>query len=290
MSKQLKSDLILLFVTMIWGTTFIIVKNAVKLVPVYNFLFLRFLVAFLVLAAIYFKKLKTIDMRTLIISSIIGIMLFAGFALQTTGLKYTSASKSGFITGFSVVLVPMLEAVLLKAKPSKSSIAGIILAVVGLGFLTTNIEFSINFGDFLTLLCAVAFAMQIVLIAKYAPSIDTYSLAIVQIAVVAALSGLFSILFEKPFIPASFNTWSAILITGILATAFALVAQNAMQANTSATHAALIFSLEPVFSAIAAFLIAGEVMSFRAIIGAILMFTGIILSEIPETYKSTRER
>lgn len=290
MSKQLRSDLVLIFITVIWGTTFIIVKNAVKLVPVYNFLFLRFLVAFLVLAAIYFKRLRNIDRKTLIISIIIGIMLFAGYALQTTGLKYTTASKSGFITGFSVVLVPVLEALIIKTKPTKSSIAGIILAVVGLWFLTTNIDFSINFGDFLTLLCAVAFAMQIVLISKFAPSIDTYLLAIIQIAVVLALSGIFSILFEKPSIPASFDIWSAILITGILATAFALAAQNTMQANTSATHAALIFSLEPVFSAIASFLIAGEVMSFRAIIGAFLMFTGIILSEIPETDKTTSKR
>lgn len=285
MSKQLRSDLVLVFVTLIWGTTFIIVKNAVKLLPVYNFLFLRFFIAFLVLALFYFKKLKAIDKRTLVISSAVGIMLFAGYALQTTGLKYTTAAKSGFITGFSVVLVPVLEAVLIKAKPSKSSVIGIIFAVIGLGLLTTNVNFSINFGDLLTLLCAAAFAMQVVLIAKYASSIDTYLFATIQIAVVAALSGIFSILFENPTIPLSLDIWPAILITGILATAFALSAQNAMQANTSATHAALIFSLEPVFSAIAAFLIAGEVMSFRAVIGAILMFAGIILSEIPDKDK-----
>ncbi|EIW00649.1 DMT family transporter [Thermoanaerobacter siderophilus] len=282
MSKQLKSDIVLILVTMVWGSTFIIVKNAIQTLPVYNFLFMRFLLAFLLLAIIFHKKLKNIDNKTLAAASIIGTMLFLGYAFQTMGLKYTTASKSGFITGFSVVLVPILEAVLLKRKPSKPAILGILLAFIGLILLTTNIDLSINIGDFLTLLCAFAFGMQIVLIAKYASTLDTYLLATIQIGVVAVLSGIVSLIFEKPFIPTSLDVWPAIIITGVFATAFAYVAQNTMQAYTTATHTALIFALEPVFAAIAAFLIAGEVMSFRAIIGGIFMFAGIVLSELPE--------
>ncbi|ADD01931.1 protein of unknown function DUF6 transmembrane [Thermoanaerobacter italicus Ab9] len=282
MSTQLKSDIVLILVTMVWGTTFIIVKNAIQTLPVYNFLFIRFLLAFLLLTIIFHKKLKTIDKKTLAVASVIGTMLFLGYAFQTMGLKYTTASKSGFITGFSVVLVPILEAVFLKRKPSKSSILGIVLAFIGLILLTANIDFSINIGDFLTLLCAFAFGMQIVLIAKYASTLDTYLLATIQIGIVAFLSGIITLLLEKPFVPTSFNVWSAIVITGVFATAFAIVAQNTMQAYTTATHAALIFALEPVFAAIAAFLIGGEVMSFRVILGGIFMFTGIVLSELPE--------
>jgi drug/metabolite transporter (DMT)-like permease len=267
---------------MVWGTTFIIVKNAIQTLPVYNFLFIRFLLAFLLLTIIFHKKLKTIDKKTFAVASVIGAMLFLGYAFQTMGLKYTTASKSGFISGFSVVLVPILEAVFLKRKPSKSSILGIVLAFIGLILLTANIDLSINIGDFLTLLCAFAFGMQIVLIAKYASTLDTYLLATIQIGIVALLSGIITLLLEKPFVPTSFNVWSAIVITGVFATAFAIVAQNTMQAYTTATHAALIFALEPVFAAIAAFLIGGEVMSFRAILGGIFMFTGIVLSELPE--------
>ncbi|KHO61173.1 multidrug DMT transporter permease [Thermoanaerobacter sp. YS13] len=283
MSKQLKSDIVLILVTMVWGSTFIIVKNAIQTLPVYNFLFIRFLLAFLLLAIIFHKKLKNIDNKTLAAASIIGTMLFLGYAFQTMGLKYTTASKSGFITGFSVVLVPILEAVFLKRKPSKPAILGIVLAFIGLILLTTNIDLSINIGDFLTLLCAFAFGMQIVLIAKYASTLDTYLLATIQIGMVALLSGIVTLLFEKPFIPTSVAVWPAIIITGVFATAFAIVAQNTMQAYTTATHTALIFALEPVFAAIAAFLIAGEVMSFRAILGGIFMFAGIVLSELPET-------
>ncbi|MBT1279283.1 DMT family transporter [Thermoanaerobacter sp. CM-CNRG TB177] len=282
MSTQLKSDIVLILVTMVWGTTFIIVKNAIQTLPVYNFLFIRFLLAFLLLTIIFHKKLKTIDKKTLAVASVIGAMLFLGYAFQTMGLKYTTASKSGFISGFSVVLVPILEAVFLKRKPSKSSILGIVLAFIGLILLTANIDLSINIGDFLTLLCAFAFGMQIVLIAKYASTLDTYLLATIQIGIVALLSGIITLLLEKPFVPTSFNVWAAIVITGVFATAFAIVAQNTMQAYTTATHAALIFALEPVFAAIAAFLIGGEVMSFRAILGGIFMFTGIVLSELPE--------
>jgi len=282
LSKQLQSDIVLTLVTMIWGSTFIIVKNAIQSLPVYNFLFIRFLLAFLLLAAIFYKKLKKIDKSTLMAASLIGTMLFLGYAFQTMGLLYTTASKSGFITGFSVVLVPILEAILLKRKPTKAATVGVVLAFIGLILLTTNIDLSINIGDFLTLLCAFAFAMHIVLISKYASKMDTYLLATIQIGMVALLSGIVSLIFEKPFTPTSLDVWGAIIITGVFATAFAFVAQNTMQAYTTATHTALIFSLEPVFAALAAYLIAGETMSIRAIIGGAFMLAGIILSELPE--------
>ncbi|WKV08510.1 DMT family transporter [Thermoanaerobacterium sp. CMT5567-10] len=285
MTKKLKSDIMLILVTVIWGSTFIIVKNATSVIPVYNFLFLRFMLAFIVLAILYGKRLINIDKRTFIVSVLVGTMLFLGYAFQTLGLKYTTASKSGFISGFNVVLVPILEAFFLKAKLSKTSWISVILAMVGLLLITTNVDLKINFGDFLTFLCAVSFAFQIVLIAKYAPSVDTISFAMIQILVVAILSGILSFIYEKPTIPANKTVWFALILTGIFATAFALTVQNTMQANTSATHAAIIFSLEPVFSAITAFLVAGEVMTLKSIIGGFLMLLSMILSEIPSKDK-----
>lgn len=285
MTKKLKSDIMLILVTVIWGSTFIIVKNATSVIPVYNFLFLRFLIAFIVLAILYGRRLVNIDKRTFIVSVLVGTMLFLGYALQTLGLKYTTASKSGFISGFNVVLVPILEAFFLKAKLSKTSWISVILAMVGLLLITTNVDLKINFGDFLTFLCAVSFAFQIVLIAKYAPSVDTISFATIQILVVATLSGILSFIYEKPTIPTNKTVWFALILTGIFATAFALTVQNTMQANTSATHAAIIFSLEPVFSAITAFLVAGEVMTLKSIIGGFLMLLSMILSEMPSKDK-----
>ncbi|AEF17839.1 MULTISPECIES: DMT family transporter [Thermoanaerobacterium] len=281
MSKKLKSDIMLLLVTVIWGSTFVVVKNATSILPVYNFLFLRFSIALIILVIMFGKRLLHIDKNTFAVSIIVGIMLFLGYAFQTLGLKYTTASKSGFITGFNVVLVPILEAFFLKAKLSKTSWLSVLLALGGLFLMTANIDLKINFGDFLTLLCAVSFAFQVVLIAKYAPSVDTISFAIIQIFVVTLLSGILSFVYEKPTIPTDKTVWFALILTGIFATAFALAVQNTMQANTSATHAAIIFSLEPVFSAITAYLVSGEIMTLRSIIGGFLMITSMILSEMP---------
>ncbi|ORX23135.1 multidrug DMT transporter permease [Thermoanaerobacterium sp. PSU-2] len=281
MSKNLKSDIMLLLVTVIWGSTFVVVKNATSILPVYNFLFLRFLIALIVLVIMFGKRLLHIDKKTFAVSIIVGIMLFLGYAFQTLGLKYTTASKSGFITGFNVVLVPILESIFLKAKLSKTSWLSVLLALAGLFLMTANIDLKINFGDFLTLLCAVSFAFQVVLIAKYAPSVDTVSFAIIQIFVVTLSSGILSFVYEKPIIPTDKTVWFALILTGIFATAFALAVQNTMQANTSATHAAIIFSLEPVFSAITAYLVSGEIMTLRSIIGGFLMLISMILSEMP---------
>lgn len=281
MSKNLKSDIMLLLVTVIWGSTFVVVKNATSILPVYNFLFLRFLIALIVLVIMFGKRLLHIDKKTFAVSIIVGIMLFLGYAFQTLGLKYTTASKSGFITGFNVVLVPILESIFLKAKLSKTSWLSVLLALGGLFLMTANIDLKINFGDFLTLLCAVSFAFQVVLIAKYAPSVDTVSFAIIQIFVVTLSSGILSFVYEKPIIPTDKTVWFALILTGIFATAFALAVQNTMQANTSATHAAIIFSLEPVFSAITAYLVSGEIMTLRSIIGGFLMLISMILSEMP---------
>jgi len=281
LSKKLKSDIMLLLVTVIWGSTFVVVKNATSILPVYNFLFLRFSIALIILVIMFGKRLLHIDKNTFAVSIIVGIMLFLGYAFQTLGLKYTTASKSGFITGFNVVLVPILEAFFLKAKLSKTSWLSVLLALGGLFLMTANIDLKINFGDFLTLLCAVSFAFQVVLIAKYAPSVDTISFAIIQIFVVTLLSGILSFVYEKPTIPTDKTVWFALILTGIFATAFALAVQNTMQANTSATHAAIIFSLEPVFSAITAYLVSGEIMTLRSIIGGFLMITSMILSEMP---------
>lgn len=281
MSKKLKSDIMLVSVTIIWGSTFVIVKKATSILPVYNFLFLRFLIALIVLVIMFGKRLLHIDKNTFAVSIMVGIMLFLGYAFQTLGLKYTTASKSGFITGFNVVLVPILESFFLKTKLSKASWLSVLLALSGLFLMTANIDLKINFGDFLTLLCAVSFAFQVVLIAKYAPSVDTVSFAIIQIFVVTILSGIFSFVYEKPAIPTDKTVWFALILTGIFATAFALAVQNTMQANTSATHAAIIFSLEPVFSAITAYLVSGEIMTLRSIIGGFLMLLSMILSEMP---------
>ncbi|WP_427338209.1 DMT family transporter [Caloranaerobacter sp. DY30410] len=280
MSKQLKADLALLLVTIVWGSTFVITKNALKDIPTYNFLTIRFFVAFIVSSLIFFNNMKNLNKKTLFLGSIIGIVLFAGYAFQTVGLLYTTASKSGFITGFSVVLVPVFSAILLKKIPNISTIIGVLLAILGLGFMTLNSNLSLNIGDLYTLICAFAFAFHIILVGKYTTEVDSIALAVIQIGIVGILSLIFSLSTENFIIPKSTDVWIAIFITGILATSGAYIIQNTMQRFTSPTHTALIYTAEPVFSAIFAYIFLHEVMTFKAILGSIFILTGMILGEI----------
>ncbi|RKD28967.1 DMT family transporter [Thermohalobacter berrensis] len=288
MSKQLKADLSLLSVTVVWGASFVITKNALQDIQTYNFLAVRFLIAFLSSAIIFYKNMKNINKKTLLYGALIGVVLFGGYAFQTVGLNYTTASKSGFITGFSVVLVPIISALLLKKTPETSTIIGVILAITGLGLMTLNSELSLNIGDFYTLLCAFGFAFHIILVGKYTVDVDSIALAVIQIGVVGILSLIFSLSSENFFIPKSFDLWFAILITGTLATSGAYLIQNTMQKFTSPTHTALIYTGEPVFSAVFAYILLGERMATKAIVGSILILLGMILGELKLNFKNIK--
>lgn len=288
MTKQFKADLALLLVTVVWGSTFVITKNVLKDIPTYNFLAIRFLTAFIFSSVVFYKSFFSLDKNTIKYGILIGIVLFIGFAFQTVGLNYTTASKSGFITGFSVVIVPLISAIMFKNLPNLSIITGVVLAVIGLGLMTLDSSLVPNIGDFYTLIAAVFFALHIILVGKYTVNVNSINLAIIQIGVVGFSSLLFSLSTESFTIPSTVNTWGGILITSILATSGAFIVQNTMQKFTSATHTALIYTAEPVFSAIFAFMLIGERMTNKAIFGSILILLGMILGEIKIDFKTNR--
>ncbi|MGI6703778.1 MAG: DMT family transporter [Clostridia bacterium] len=248
MHKQLKADVTLLLVVIIWGSTFVITKDAIQHIQTYNFLTLRFVLAALLLALFSFKKLPGLDRITVKNGVILGLMLFGGYAFQTVGLNYTTASNSAFITGFSAVIVPILSTFMLKKRPQLSAVLGVVLAVAGLGLLTLGDSFMLNIGDVYTLLCTLFYALQIIMLDRYTHMSDPMLLATVEITVVALLSTLFTLVFEQPVIPAAPSVWLAVLITSLLATTFAFIAQNIAQKYTTPTHTALIFLGEPVFA------------------------------------------
>lgn len=280
MSKQLKADLSLLAVTVVWGSSFVLTKNSLDHLSTYNFLAIRFILASVVSALIFYKNMININKNTIKYGILIGIILFAAYAFQTVGLNYTSASKSGFITGFSVVIVPILSALLLKVKPNKAAIVGVVLAIVGLGFLTLDSTLTLKIGDFYTLICALMFALHIITVGKYTGEVDSIAMAIIQIGVVGILSLIFSFATEKPVFPTELEIWSSIFILAVLGTSGAYIIQNLMQKFTSPTHTALIYSGEPVFGAIFAYFLAGEILTGRAILGCMLILSGMIVSEL----------
>lgn len=296
------ADITLLLVAFIWGTTFLIVQQAISSLPPNTFNAVRFSVAalflFIIQVSMYRHQLKEWRGPLLVAGIIIGFWLCLGYALQTMGLMYTTPSKAGFITGLSVVLVPLFSFLLMRDRVKPIAIVGVILAAFGLYLLTQNQTFSFNLGDLLVFGCAICFAMQIVVTGKYAPRFPALPLAIVQLGTVAVLSWLYAFFFEdwrRAFDPEVLflpEVALGLIITSIFATALAFLAQTALQKQTSSTRVALIFALEPVFAALTSYIFINEVLNGRQLTGCLLIFTGMILAELPiqEWIRNARAR
>lgn len=282
--KGIQAEIYLLGIVTIWGATFAIVKGILDQIMPFTFLAYRFFWAAFILGLIFWKRLKNIDKIILRKGFLIGIFLFLGFVFQTVGLKYTTATKAGFITGLSVVLVPIISHFFIREKIFKNSIIGVILAVIGLWFLNYNSSFIFNFGDFLVLLCAVSFAMHIISVGLYARKVDYVLLVIVQLTTVFVLSFLMALFFERPGIHLYYpsGVWWSIILTGIFATALAFYMQNKFQRYSTATKTAIIFSGEPIFAAMFAYLLLGEKVGVIAWIGGLLIIFGMIISQREE--------
>lgn len=281
MTKKTKADLALVAVTVGWGASFIFTKEAVNQIEVFNFLALRFFIAFAFSAIVFHKKMLKINKKGMLYGTILGCVLFSGFAIQTIGIQYTSVSNSAFITGLSVVLVPIILAFINKKLPSKKIFVCSLMAVSGLAMLTLNNGLTgINIGDLLTLLSTLGFATHIITVGKLANMEEPLSMAIVQIGVVSLLSMIASLMFETPTLPTTVPLWLNISALGLVCTAGAFITQNLAQKYTSASHTALIYTLEPVFAAVAGYIILGELLSGISMFGAILIVSGMLLAEI----------
>ena len=291
MKKPLVADLSLLLVTIIWGTTFVLVQNAIDFLEPFSFNSIRFLAAaiILIVCLVIFDKeqLKKLDVKLLLSGVFIGFWLFLGYATQTIGLLYTTSSKAGFITGLSVVLVPLFSMMLLKQFPNRNAVFGVLTATIGLFLLTMTDVTSLNKGDGFMFICAVSFALQIIYTGKFSSKYPTLLLTVIQITTVAVLSIISSFLFEdwkRSFdleILLTQDVLIALLITSIFATALAFLIQTGFQKYTTATRVALIFAMEPVFAAITGYYWANERLSYSALVGCFLIFAGMIFAEMP---------
>jgi len=278
-----RADLALVGIAFIWGATFVVVKQALEDVSTLLFLALRFSLAALALA-VAFRPLpsKFAQPRTLLRGgALAGLCLWAGYVFQTVGLRYTTPSKSAFITGLSVVMVPLLGAALGRKLPAVVEILGVTAATAGLGLMTLNLDtLAVERGDLLTLCCAVGFAVHILAVGHYAPRVSFEALALAQIATAAVLSLGTCWWVEVPVIRWSAGVVAALVATGLLATALAFSVQAWAQRHTTPTRTALIFALEPVFAWLTSFVLTGEVLSARAALGGVLILAGILIVEL----------
>ena len=275
--KSWRGELALVGVTIIWGSTFVLVKSALSDVSTFFFLALRFTVAALALAVIYRGAIRSDGILPGLLA---GALLFTAYVFQTTGLELTTPSMSAFLTGLSIPMVPLIGSLVYKNRPRLFELAGILIATLGMALMTLPAgKFEMSRGDFLSFLCAVTFALHIVVISHYSPLIGFQTLAVIQVATAATL-GIVSFPFFEPLrFHLSGTVAAAVLVTGLLATALAFTTMAWAQQFTSATRAALIFALEPVIAWVTSYLLMGERLPARGKLGAVAILAGVLLVE-----------
>jgi len=285
-SKQFISILGLLFTTVIWGATFILVKWTIEELDVYYFLFLRFFAATVFMLIIFGKRLRGIDKDTIFSSLILSILFGGSFILQTEGLSKTSATNTAMITGLYLVIIPIISSLFLKESIRLLSIIGCVFSIAGLYLLTQYNYSGISLGDLLALGCAFGFAWHIVLTGKFTKRHKTIPLVLFQFIFISIFFGIITLAKGSYTAHISEISWITIAITSILASVFALIIQTAAQKHVDPTRVGIIFALESVFGAFFACRIGGETITNLALAGAGLMLIGMILSEIHPIVKS----
>ncbi|HWZ97012.1 MAG TPA: DMT family transporter [Candidatus Dormibacteraeota bacterium] len=286
-NKRFRADLGLMFCTILWGSTFVVVKNSLDNSSVFLFLALRFTLAGILMALWRPQVFASIEREEIFAGLRLGFFMFAGYAFQTAGLQYTSASNSGFVTGSSVVLVPLLFGIFWGHRLTIWVYAGALAAGFGLYYLTIPAEgvAHLNKGDVLTFVAAASYAVHIILVSEYTKQHSASALSVLQVIACAGMAwimtGIAAAIRWQPvrFVP----SWSLLLgisICAVFATAVAFSIQLWAQQYTTPGHAAILFTLEPVFAVLTSYIFLGERLAMRAIFGAAFVLAGILIAEL----------
>ena len=284
--RKLKAELILVFIATIWAGTFVIIKITLTELPPFYFIAFRFSIAAIIFYLLVFNKLSGWSKDALKAGLILGTLLFAGFASQTSGLLYTTASNSALITGVNLLIVPFAQYFIIKRKVGFENWTGVIVVLIGLYLLTNPAVNGINKGDLITLICAFAWAFYIIYLDVFSRKYNLYVLVLTQFVLVSLLSFLFAVLFESTG-EIHFNTTSilGLLYTAIPATLLATFLGNKWQKETTPIRAALLITFEQPAAVVFAIIFLKDAFSFLQLIGGVLMITGILFSETFEYIK-----
>jgi len=285
-SSPTVASVALVGVTAVWGYTFLVVQDATARMPVMDFLAWRFLVASVVMIALRPTCLRNVTRLELLRGVGLGTILGLGYIAQTYGLRYTSAAISGFITGMFVVLTPVMSWILLRRKTSRNTWLVIALATLGLALLSLN-GWSVRIGELLTLGCAVFYAIHIVLLGEWSSQYDPYAFALLQIGAVAVIS-LIAATPGGIAVPPDPGVWAVVGITGILATAVAFLVQTWAQSLVSATRAAVVMTMEPVFAGLFAVVIGGNQLTLRTLGGAACILAAMLIINLKSGRSATQ--
>lgn len=292
-SKKFIPLALLLSVSVIWGSTFAIMKDSLDRLNVDSFLAWRFIIAALLMAIVRPQSLRHINLHFLIRGVIIGLILGSGYILQTFGLTLTSVAKTGFITGLYAIFTPLIAAGLFKHSVTKVQWLAVVLSMLGLAILALK-GLSLGLGEFLVVLSALFFALHIIALSRWSPGRDAYALTIIQMATVGVLA-LISTAKTGLHAPHDKGMWVAIIYTAIFASAFAFMVQTWTQSFMSATSVGIILTMEYVFAAVFGILLVHEHLTLRVTIGGTCMMIGLYLAILfdgneNENHQITTER
>ena len=270
--------LALVLVTAVWGVTFVQVKDAVALYPLFAFLAVRFWIATLTLAVPGLPRVRSLGRPGFVGGAFLGLLLAAGYTLQTAGLERTTVSSTGFITGMYVVLTPLIALVLVRSRIGLSVWGGVALSTIGLAMLSGIHAGSVT-GDLLVLAAAAVYSLQIVLMERYAPRYDAVAFTFVEMLAAGVGLGVVAAALGDLHLPHGWTVWGALLVTGVFASALAFLVQTWAQRRTSATRTALAFTMEPVWTAFFGYTLAGDRLGLLGWGGCAVIMAGIVLAE-----------
>jgi drug/metabolite transporter (DMT)-like permease len=268
----------LIAVTAVWGVTFVQVKDAVELYPLFAFLAVRFAIASVTLALPAATRVRGLGRAGISAGALLGLLLAGGYALQTAGLERTTVSSTGFITGMYVVLTPLIALALLRSRIGGAAWAGVALSTIGLAMLS-GVQAGSASGDLLVLAGAGVYSLQIVLMERYAPRFDALAFTLVEMLAACVGLGVVAVAAGDLETPHGWTVWGALLVTGVFASALAYLVQTWAQRRTSATRTALTFAMEPVFTALFGYTLAGDRIGALGWGGAVAIMAGIVLAE-----------
>lgn len=282
MTKQLKSDLMLLLVVLFWGISYVLMDLSLTEMDPFTLNAFRFCGAFFIAVIISFPKLKTVNRTTIKYSFYIGVSLIFVYIGATYGVLYTSLSNAGFLCALSVVFTPIFGFVFKGTVPEKKLIIVVLMCVLGIGLLTLNNDLKPALGDILCLICAVAYAFDLLITetAVVKEEVNAYQLGVFQLGFAGVGNLILSFIVETPTLPQSPKVWASSIFLAIFCTGIAFVIQALAQQYTSAAHVGVIFALEPVIAGIAAFVFAGEILLPRAYLGAAILVLSLLVMEM----------
>ncbi len=288
--KQLLSDLTLIFVAFLWGGGFVAVKDTLGSVGPMSLNFFRYLIAIVAMKIILFPKLGRIEKKDLKGGLVVGVLLFLGYASQTIGLQYTTASKQGFITATYVVMVPFLYWMIHRKRPLMREFMGSFVAILGVGLISLDQVSGFNIGDGMTLVCAFFFALHILTIEIFAKEMEVLKLAFLQMFVACVLFLAAALLTEPLSFNLSTRAWGSLAYLGIFSSFLCLTLQTTAQKYTSSSHVSIFLSTEALFAATLGVLMLNETLTARILVGGALIIGAILLVELKNARATNDEQ